>query len=85
MFSFFINFKNFKNHFKNFFVVPKNIIFIFIFSIIVMNLLASITLINSNYLVVTGGIFFSFIPFLIMDATTNYFGPKISNKLAFIF
>lgn len=78
-------FINFKNHLKSlFFAVPKSVSFIFIFSIIIMNLLASITVIQTKYLLITGGSFFSWIPFLVMDATTHYFGPKISNKLTFL-
>ena len=63
--------------------VPSIIVSIFIASVIVMNLMASKTIImtNPSWLAITGGLIISWIPFLCMDIITKTYGAKASIKI----
>ena len=47
-----------------------------------MNLLANITLLQTSFIALDGGILISWLSFMCMDIITKYFGPKASNKIA---
>lgn len=64
--------------------VPKLVIVLFSFTVILMNLLASFTVVNLPYLALTGGVFVSWAAFLFMDITSKHFGPKAANRVSWI-
>lgn len=72
--------KDWKLVFKN---VPALNITLFVVSVVIMNLMASKTIIMTepSWLGITGGIILSWIPFLCMDTVTRVFGPRVSTKL----
>lgn len=63
--------------------VPGLVTTLFVVSVIVMNLMASKTVImtNPSWLGVTGGLFLSWVPFLCMDIVVKTYGAKASTKL----
>lgn len=77
-----------KNEFKLFSTLvrslPLPVIVLFSCSVILMNLLASFTVVNLPYLALTGGVFVSWATFLFMDIVAKHFGPKAANRLSWI-
>lgn len=63
--------------------IPGIVTTIFILSVVVMNLMASKTIImtNPSWLGVTGGLLLSWIPFLCMDVINKTYGAKAATKL----
>ena len=61
--------------------IPGLVTAIFITSVVVMNLMASKVIIQTEYLGITGGLLLSWIPFLTMDVVVYTFGIKAANKL----
>ena len=63
--------------------VPGLVTVIFVVSVVVMNLMASKTVImtDPSWLGVTGGVFLSWIPFLCMDIVNKTYGAKAATKL----
>ena len=64
--------------------VPKLVIVLFSFTVILMNLLSSFTVVNLPYLALTGGVFVSWAAFLFMDIVSKHFGPKAANRVSLI-
>lgn len=64
--------------------MPIYVIVIFSFSVIAMNLLSNIVVVNLPYLALNAGIFVSWIAFILMDVTTKYFGAKAGNWVSII-
>jgi len=64
--------------------IPSTVVSLFVVSVICMNLLASKTLYQSDWIALDGGILISWLSFMCMDIITKYFGPKASNKIAFL-
>lgn len=62
--------------------IPIYIIVIFILTVIGMNILANITLYQSQYLAIDAGFTVSWIVFIIMDLITIHFGVKATIKLS---
>ena len=62
--------------------IPATVVSLFVVSVICMNLLASKTLVQTNWIALDGGILISWLSFMCMDIITKYFGPKASNKIA---
>lgn len=79
-FKWLFDIKDWKLVFKN---VPALNITLFVISVVIMNLMASKTIIMTepSWLGITGGIILSWIPFLCMDTVTRVFGPRVSTKL----
>lgn len=63
--------------------VPGLVVVIFVVSVVVMNLMASKTVIMTepSWLGITGGVFLSWIPFLCMDIVNKTYGAKAATKL----
>lgn len=66
--------------------VPGLVTAIFILSTVVMNLMASKTIIitNPSWLGITGGLLLSWIPFLCMDIINKTYGAKAATKLTIL-
>lgn len=64
--------------------IPSTVVSLFVVSVICMNLLANKTLIQTDWIALDGGILISWLSFMCMDIITKYFGPKASNKIAFL-
>ena len=62
--------------------IPSPVVAIFAISVIMMNLLANKTLVQTKYLAVDGGFVVSWVSFLCMDIVTKHFGPKAATKLS---
>lgn len=63
--------------------VPSLIVTLFCVSVVVMNLMASKTIIITDpaWFGVTGGILLSWIPFLCMDILNKSYGPRVATKI----
>ena len=63
--------------------VPSLIVTLFCVSVVIMNLMASKTIILTDpaWFGVTGGIILSWIPFLCMDILNRSYGPKVATKV----
>ena len=61
--------------------IPGLVTALFITSVVVMNLIASKVIIQTEYFGITGGLLISWIPFLTMDVVVKVFGLKAANKL----
>lgn len=64
--------------------VPALAVSLFVVSVVCMNLLANKTIVQTDWIALDGGILISWLSFMCMDIITNYFGPKASNKIAFV-
>ena len=64
--------------------IPSTAVSLFVVSVICMNLLANKTLVQTDWIALDGGILISWLSFMCMDVITKYFGPKASNKIAFL-
>lgn len=80
VFRWLFDINDWKMIFKN---VPSLNIIIFVVAVVVMNLMASKTIIMTepSWLGITGGIILSWIPFLCMDTITRVYGPRVATKL----
>lgn len=61
--------------------VPAWIVVAFVLSVILMNVLATIALVNEAWIAVDAGILLSWLTFLTMDCICRRFGAKAANKL----
>lgn len=63
--------------------VPSLIVTLFCVSVVIMNLMASKTIIITDpaWFGVTGGILLSWIPFLCMDILNKSYGPRVATKI----
>ena len=63
--------------------VPSLIVTLFCVSVVIMNLMASKTIVMTDpaWFGVTGGILLSWIPFLCMDILNKSYGPKVATKI----
>lgn len=63
--------------------IPGLVTTVFVVAVVVMNLMASKTVIMTepSWLGVTGGLFLSWIPFLVMDIINKTYGAKAATKL----
>ena len=64
--------------------IPATVVSLFVVSVICMNLLANKTLFQTDWIALDGGFLISWLSFMCMDIITKYFGPKASNKIAFL-
>lgn len=64
--------------FKN---VPGVVMSLYLLSIVLMNLLASVAIVNTSWLALDAGIFVSFIGFLLMDMIVKRFGAKAAIRM----
>lgn len=64
--------------------IPSTVVSLFVVSVVCMNLLANKTLLQTEWIALDGGILVSWLSFMCMDIITKYFGPKASNKVAFL-
>ncbi|MCR5348428.1 MAG: VUT family protein [Bacilli bacterium] len=62
--------------------IPSPVVALFVLSVIAMNILASKTLVQTEYLAIDGGILISWLSFLCMDIVTKHFGPRASTKMS---
>ncbi len=62
--------------------IPATVVSLFVVSVICMNLLASKTLVQTDWIALDGGILISWLSFMCMDIITKCFGPKASNRIA---
>ena len=63
--------------------VPWFVTVLFAASIILMNLLSHIIILNWTYIALNAGVLVSWVSFLMMDIVTKRFGPGAANRLAF--
>ena len=64
--------------------VPATVVSLFVVSVVSMNLLANKTIVQNDWIALDGGFLVSWLSFLCMDIITKYFGPRASNKVAFL-
>ena len=64
--------------------VPGLVTTFFCMSVVIMNLMANKTIINTPIVAADGGFILSWIPFLCMDIVTKRYGPKAANKLTLL-
>lgn len=89
---FFTGWKESKEFFKDFFYdyklllrsVPGLVTTFFCMSVVLMNLMANKTIINTPFIATDGGFLLSWVPFLCMDTVTKRYGPKAANKLTLL-
>ena len=62
--------------------IPATVVTLFVVSVICMNLLASKTLLQLDWIALDGGILISWLSFMCMDIITKHFGPKASNRIS---
>ena len=62
--------------------IPAAVVTLFVVSVICMNLLASKTLLQLDWIALDGGILISWLSFMCMDIITKHFGPKASNSIS---
>ena len=62
--------------------IPSPAVALFVVSVITMNILASKTIYQSEFLALDGGILVSWLSFLSMDVVTKHFGPKASTRMS---
>lgn len=80
VFKWLFDFKDWKMLLRS---IPGTITALFVVSVVVMNLMASKTIImtNPSWLGITGGLLISWIPFLCMDIVVKTYGAKGATKL----
>jgi uncharacterized integral membrane protein (TIGR00697 family) len=64
--------------------IPAIAVTLFVVSVICMNLLASKTLFQNDWIALDGGILISWLSFMCMDIITKHFGPKASNMISLL-
>lgn len=64
--------------------VPGLVTTFFCLSVVLMNLMANKTIVNTPFIATDGGCLLSWIPFLCMDTITKRYGPKAANKLTLL-
>ncbi|MBR5409079.1 MAG: VUT family protein [Clostridia bacterium] len=62
--------------------VPAVLVTLFTVSVVVMNILAGKTILQSELIALDGGFLISWLSFLCMDVATKAFGPKAATKLS---
>ncbi len=72
------DFRDWKNLLRS---IPGIVTAFFISSVVVMNLMASKVIIQTEFFGITGGLLISWIPFLTMDVVVKVFGVRAANKL----
>lgn len=80
IFKWLFDFKDWKMLFRS---IPGTVTALFVVSVVVMNLMASKTIImtDPSWLGITGGLLISWIPFLCMDIVVKTYGAKGATKL----
>ena len=78
-----INFlkREFADYKKLFRSLPALVVSFFVVSVIITNLMAAKFVVSTPLIAVTGGVLFSWLPFLCMDIVTKHFGAKAAIKL----
>lgn len=61
--------------------IPSVVVSLFVLSVVLMNLFANKTIVQTTYFALDGGILLSWLSFLTMDVVTKHYGPKAANKL----
>lgn len=61
--------------------VPGIVLSLFLLSMVLMNLLASVSIVNTRWLALDGGILVSFIGFLLLDMIVKRFGAKAAVRV----
>lgn len=64
--------------------IPATAVTLFVVSVICMNLLANKTIVQNDWIALDAGFLVSWLSFMCMDIITKYFGPRASNKVAFL-
>jgi len=62
--------------------IPSTVVTLFVVSVISMNLLASKTLLQLDFIALDGGILISWLSFMCMDVITKHFGSRASNRIS---
>jgi uncharacterized integral membrane protein (TIGR00697 family) len=62
--------------------IPAVIMAMFVVAVIMMNLLASKTIVQTDWIALDAGIVISWLSFMSMDVITKHFGPKASTKVS---
>lgn len=80
IFKWLFDFKDWKMLFRS---IPGTVTALFVVSVVVMNLMASKTIVmtDPSWLGITGGLLISWIPFLCMDIVVKTYGAKGATKL----
>ena len=64
--------------------IPTTVVTLFVVSVVCMNLLATKTLLQLDWIALDGGILISWLSFMCMDIITKHFGPKASNRITLL-
>lgn len=62
--------------------IPSVIMAMFVVAVIMMNLLANKTIVQTDWIALDAGIVISWLSFMSMDVITKHFGPKASTKVS---
>lgn len=62
--------------------VPATAFAFFAIAVVLMNLMASKTILNLSWLALDGGLIIAWLPFMSMDVITKHFGPRAATKLS---
>ena len=62
--------------------IPAVIMAMFVVAVIMMNLLANKTIVQTDWIALDAGIIISWLSFMSMDVITKHFGPKASTKVS---
>lgn len=62
--------------------IPAVIMAMFVVAVIMMNLLANKTIVQTDWIALDAGIVISWLSFMSMDVITKHFGPKVSTKVS---
>lgn len=62
--------------------IPAVIMAMFVVAVIMMNLLANKTIVQTDWIALDAGIVISWLSFMSMDVITKHFGPKASTKVS---
>lgn len=62
--------------------IPAVIMALFVISVIMMNLLANKTIVQTDWIALDAGIIISWLSFMSMDVITKHFGPKAATKIS---
>ena len=62
--------------------IPAVIMAMFVVAVVMMNLLANKTIVQTDWIALDAGIIISWLSFMSMDVITKHFGPKASTKVS---
>lgn len=64
--------------------IPSLVVAIYVVAVVTMNLMASKVIFSNEWIAFNGGMFVSWVPFLISDIVVKHFGAKAANRLSIL-